>query len=99
MYWFYFHLLEWDILCSKEIECWKFSFFHQSKVFLKDCINFVAGWGCFYYSYCQAQVAAKEGLSKLRNLNVSTKRPEDYFAEMVKSDVHMQKVDILLCYF
>lgn len=42
--------------------------------------------------YCQAQVAAKEGLAKLRNLNIQTERPEDYFAEMVKSDAHMQKI-------
>lgn len=44
-------------------------------------------------SYCQAQVAAKEALGKLRDLGVPTTRPEDYFAEMVKSDVHMQKVE------
>ena len=52
-----------------------------------------------YHSYCQAQVAAKEGLHKLRNLNIETERPEDYFAEMVKSDTHMQKVNIgiILC--
>lgn len=42
--------------------------------------------------YRQAQVAAKEALSKLRDLSVPTERPEDYFAEMVKSDTHMQKI-------
>jgi len=42
--------------------------------------------------YCQAQIAAKEALSKLRNLGVPTERPEDYFAEMLKTDAHMQKV-------
>jgi len=42
--------------------------------------------------YCQAQIAAKEALSKLRDLDVPTQRPEDYFAEMVKTDVHMQKI-------
>merc|ERR1712223_2317580 len=34
----------------------------------------------------------KQALSKLNELKVPTERPEDYFAEMVKSDVHMQKV-------
>jgi len=42
--------------------------------------------------YCQAQVAAREALSRLESLGISTQRPEDYFAEMVKSDAHMQKV-------
>jgi len=42
--------------------------------------------------YCQAQTAAREALSKLQGLAIPTQRPEDYFAEMVKSDVHMQKI-------
>jgi len=42
--------------------------------------------------YCQAQVAAREALSQLQSLGIPTLRPEDYFAEMVKSDAHMQKV-------
>jgi len=42
--------------------------------------------------YCQAQEALKEALGKLQCLGIATVRPEDYFAEMVKSDVHMQKV-------
>jgi len=42
--------------------------------------------------YCQAQVAAKQALAKLRELDVQTERPEDYFAEMAKTDSHMQKV-------
>lgn len=42
--------------------------------------------------YCQAQVAAKEALAKLRELGLPTQRPEDYFAEMAKTDSHMQKV-------
>lgn len=45
-----------------------------------------------FSSYRQAQVSAKKALSKLRDLGIPTQRPEDYFAEMVKSDVHMQKV-------
>jgi len=42
--------------------------------------------------YCQAQVSAREALLKLNELNVPTGRPEDYFAEMVKTDVHMSKI-------
>ena len=32
------------------------------------------------------------GLKRLRDLDVSTTRPDDYFAEMVKTDEHMQRV-------
>lgn len=51
----------------------------------------------------QAQAAVLEGLARLRAIGVVTKRPEDYFAEMAKSDSHMQKVFIKyfsysLCY-
>lgn len=42
--------------------------------------------------YCQAQLAAKEALEKMRTMNKPTQRPEDYFAEMCKTDAHMQKV-------
>lgn len=42
--------------------------------------------------YRQAQSAVAEGIRKLHALNVPTKRPDDYFAEMAKSDEHMQKV-------
>lgn len=42
--------------------------------------------------YRQAQVSAKEALQRLRDLEVPTNRPEDYFAEMIKSDAHMQKI-------
>lgn len=42
--------------------------------------------------YKQAQVAVNEALPKLNKLGVGTKRPEDYFAEMVKTDDHMQRV-------
>ena len=34
-----------------------------------------------------------EALPKLNKLGVGTKRPEDYFAEMVKTDDHMQRVN------
>ncbi|XP_026473303.1 probable rRNA-processing protein EBP2 homolog [Ctenocephalides felis] len=40
----------------------------------------------------QAQAAVIDGISRLKKLGVYTKRPEDYFAEMAKSDEHMQKV-------
>lgn len=47
----------------------------------------------------QAQAAVLEGLARLKAIGVVTKRPEDYFAEMAKSDSHMQKVSIqYLCY-
>ena len=35
---------------------------------------------------------AKQGLLKLEELGIPFRRPEDYFAEMVKSDQHIQKV-------
>lgn len=40
----------------------------------------------------QAQAAVVEGIQKLHALGVTTKRPDDYFAEMAKTDEHMQKV-------
>lgn len=40
----------------------------------------------------QAQAAVLEGIPKLHSLGVKTKRPDDYFAQMAKSDEHMQKV-------
>lgn len=40
----------------------------------------------------QAQAAVAEGIKKLHALGVATKRPDDYFAEMAKTDEHMQKV-------
>lgn len=42
--------------------------------------------------YRQAQAAVIEGLSRLKAMNIPTKRPEDYFAQMAKSDDHMLKV-------
>ncbi|RWS25657.1 hypothetical protein B4U80_10085 [Leptotrombidium deliense] len=44
---------------------------------------------CFYQ---QAQAAVLECIPKLHKLKVKTKRPEDYFAEMVKSDEHMKRM-------
>ena len=40
----------------------------------------------------QAQLAAIEGIARLKSQGVPTLRPDDYFAEMMKSDEHMQKV-------
>lgn len=40
----------------------------------------------------QAQTAATDGILKLKESGISTKRPDDYFAEMAKTDEHMQKV-------
>ena len=41
--------------------------------------------------YRQAQAAVLEGLARLKSMNVPTKRPDDYFAQMAKTDEHMQK--------
>ncbi|KPJ15898.1 putative rRNA-processing protein EBP2-like [Papilio machaon] len=40
----------------------------------------------------QAQAAVIDGIKRLKDLNVPTRRPDDFFAEMAKSDEHMQKV-------
>ena len=40
----------------------------------------------------QAQLAAMEGIARLKSQGIATLRPDDYFAEMMKSDQHMQKV-------
>lgn len=40
----------------------------------------------------QAQGAVMDGITRLKKLGIPTIRPEDYFAEMAKSDDHMQKV-------
>jgi len=42
--------------------------------------------------YRQAQSAVLEGLKRLQSMNIATKRPEDYFAQMAKTDEHMQKI-------
>ncbi|KAK9453171.1 eukaryotic rRNA processing protein EBP2-domain-containing protein [Dipodascopsis uninucleata] len=42
--------------------------------------------------YNQALDAAKKGRSFLLKEKIAFSRPEDYFAEMVKSDVHMEKL-------
>ncbi|CAH1775661.1 unnamed protein product [Owenia fusiformis] len=42
--------------------------------------------------YTQAQQAILKGLNNLHQLGIPTKRPDDYFAQMIKSDNHMKKI-------
>ncbi|XP_066480464.1 probable rRNA-processing protein EBP2 [Tiliqua scincoides] len=42
--------------------------------------------------YHQAQASVLEALPRLHQLKILTKRPDDYFAEMAKSDQQMQKI-------
>ncbi|XP_034566085.1 probable rRNA-processing protein EBP2 [Notolabrus celidotus] len=44
------------------------------------------------FFYRQAQATVMEALPLLKNHGIYTKRPDDYFAEMAKSDQHMQKI-------
>ncbi|XP_071010805.1 probable rRNA-processing protein EBP2 [Oncorhynchus clarkii lewisi] len=44
------------------------------------------------FFYRQAQEAVLEAMPRLLKLKIATKRPEDYFAEMAKSDQQMQKI-------
>ena len=40
----------------------------------------------------QAQAAVLEAIPRLHSMNIKTKRPEDYFAQMAKADEHMNKI-------
>ncbi|CAH1156214.1 unnamed protein product [Phaedon cochleariae] len=40
----------------------------------------------------QAQATVTEAIPKLKAMGILTKRPDDYFAEMAKTDEHMQKI-------
>ncbi|KAF7279159.1 hypothetical protein GWI33_007570 [Rhynchophorus ferrugineus] len=42
--------------------------------------------------YRQAQATVLEAIPKIKKLGIPTLRPEDYFAEMAKTDEHMQKI-------
>jgi len=42
--------------------------------------------------YRQAQAAVLEAIPRLHSMNIKTKRPDDYFAQMAKSDEHMNKI-------
>ncbi|XP_056235605.1 probable rRNA-processing protein EBP2 [Seriola aureovittata] len=44
------------------------------------------------FFYRQAQATVLEALPLLNKYDIATKRPDDYFAEMAKSDQHMQKI-------
>ncbi|XP_039281303.1 probable rRNA-processing protein EBP2 homolog isoform X1 [Nilaparvata lugens] len=44
----------------------------------------------------QAQAAVIEGIGRLKSLGVPTRRPDDFFAEMAKTDEHMQKIRSML---
>jgi rRNA-processing protein EBP2 len=43
-------------------------------------------------SYRQAQATVLEAIPRLKAEKVSTKRPDDYYAQMVKTDEHMKRV-------
>ena len=45
----------------------------------------------------QAQASVLVGLKKLQELDIPTQRPDDYFAEMIKTDDHMRKVRERVC--
>ena len=45
-----------------------------------------------FHSYNEALASAELGLRKMEQLGVAVRRPDDYFAEMVKNDDHMRKV-------
>ncbi|CAF1426150.1 unnamed protein product [Adineta ricciae] len=42
--------------------------------------------------YRQAQATVLEAIPRLKAENIATKRPEDYYAQMAKSDEHMKKI-------
>ena len=42
--------------------------------------------------YRQAQAAILDGIPKLHKFGIRTKRPDDYFAQMLKTDDHMKRV-------
>lgn len=53
--------------------------------FFPDLISFL--------SYCQAQATVLEAIPRLHSMSIPTKRPEDFFAQMAKSDDHMKRVN------
>lgn len=46
----------------------------------------------YIYSYNQALLSANEAINRLSRQNIPCIRPDDYFAEMIKSDEHMMKI-------
>ena len=49
-------------------------------------------WFVLFSSYRQAQATILEAIPRLKTEQISTKRPDDYYAQMIKSDEHMKKV-------
>jgi rRNA-processing protein EBP2 len=49
----------------------------------------------FSFSYRQAQATVLEAIPRLKKEKIPTKRPDDYYAQMAKSDEHMKKVKYL----
>lgn len=64
----------------------------QAQSWCGDRAGVVTAGAVLSPSYRQAQAAVLEALPRLRKLQVPTRRPDDYFAEMAKSDQQMQKV-------
>lgn len=72
-------------------------YFNRVLLFWKDLSRYWSCHGsyiyfCLPFSYRQAQATVLKALPLLNKHDISTKRPDDYFAEMAKSDQHMQKV-------
>lgn len=52
-----------------------------------------------FLSYCQAQATVLEAIPRLHSMSIPTKRPEDFFAQMAKSDDHMKRVKLKFEYW
>lgn len=65
-------------------------YFEGHVLYLMFCLLLIIFF--FFFSYRQAQATVLQALPLLNKHGIATKRPEDYFAEMAKSDQHMQKV-------
>ena len=61
-------------------------------------IKSIFSYGCYisFISNCtlfrQTQAAVLEAIPRLHSMNIRTKRPDDYFAQMAKTDEHMNKI-------
>jgi rRNA-processing protein EBP2 len=47
----------------------------------------------FCFSYQHTLSAVKQALTQLDQAKIPYQRPDDYYAEMVKTDAHMAKVE------
>ena len=54
--------------------------------------DFAIACVCVAYSYNLALASVKVARAKLDTLGEAHRRPDDYFAEMLKTDTHMQRV-------